>query len=434
MLTKEENELLCRIGPQTPMGDLFRRYWHPICLSEQLPTPDCAPLHVRHLGEDYVAFRDTNGRIGLLDEFCMHRGASLTLGRVEECGIRCIFHGWKFSVDGELMEVPNHPDPAYMKRHKAKAYPVREAGGMVWAYTGPADKEPPFPDYPFFAYPPERCYPVRVNINTNYLQNLEGGLDSSHSSSLHSDYFRPQWREGVKNSAMDDMAPRLEVENTQFGYHYAAFRSFQTPEGQDATNIRIMPFILPSTRIIPGRRNRSIGGSGNAYTDMFVFEVPIDDENTAGYIVIFSSDTVDRQGALFRLGLDDPRFWSPTDYNYKPDAKNRWGQDRSILDTSWTGFKGGIYIEDAAVIGSMGSIYDRTREHLVPADLAIVRARRILLDNVRKVQRGEAPIGVDIDYSKLSSFDGTLPTVKHWRDLVPGHFAAADSAAAEATG
>ena len=229
------------------------------------------------------------------------------------------------------------------------------------------------------------------------------------------------------------MAPRLEVENTEFGYHYAAFRTFQTQDGQDATNIRIMPFILPSTRIIPGRRNRSIGGSGNSYTDMFVFEVPIDDENTAAYVVIFSSEPVDRQGALFRLGLDDSKFWSQTDYNYKPDAKNRWGQDRSILDQSWTGFKGGIYIEDAAVIGSMGPIYDRTREHLVPADLAIVRARRILLENVRKVQKGGAPIGLDIDYSMLSSFDGLLPSLRHWRDLVPGHFPAEGGSSPEAT-
>ena len=149
MLTREDNTLICRVGPGTPMGAVMRRYWHPVCTSAQLPAPDCAPLRVRLLGEDFVAFRDTGGRVGVLDELCMHRGASLALGRVEEGGLRCLYHGWKFSVDGALLETPNHNDPKYRERMKAPAYPVREAGGLVWAYLGPKDREPGFAPYAF---------------------------------------------------------------------------------------------------------------------------------------------------------------------------------------------------------------------------------------------------------------------------------------------
>ena len=129
MATREQNEFLCRVGPGTPMGDVFRRFWQPVATLAQVPTPDCDPLRVRLLGEDFVLFRDSDGKLGFLDELCMHRGASLALGRVEEGGIRCLFHGWKFATDGTMMECPNHPDANFIKRHKANSYPVREGGG-----------------------------------------------------------------------------------------------------------------------------------------------------------------------------------------------------------------------------------------------------------------------------------------------------------------
>ena len=153
MISAQENEILTRVGPETPMGRMMRRYWLPVCTSEQLPKPDCDPLRVRLLGERFVAFRDTSGRPGLLEEYCMHRRASLAMGRVEDNGIRCLYHGWKFGVDGTIQETPNHCDERFRKRVKAPAFPVREAGGMVWAYVGPADKEPPFQKYEFFDGP-----------------------------------------------------------------------------------------------------------------------------------------------------------------------------------------------------------------------------------------------------------------------------------------
>ncbi len=421
MLTKEDNDLICRIGPGTPMGNVFRRYWHPVCLAEQLPHNDCDPLALKLLGQNFVAFRNTEGQLGLLDEGCMHRGTSLALGRVEHCGIRCIYHGWKYAVDGSLMDVPNHPDPGYMQRQRARAYPVREAGGIVWAYIGPTDKQLPFPNFPFLELPDEQRFVIRVNLHTNYLQNLEGGLDSSHSSNLHSDFFRPGWNTSTVNNAMDDSAPRLEVEDTEFGYHYAAFRRVTTEDGKDIENVRIMPFILPSSRIIPGRRRRSIGGGTQGVIDFFILETPMDDENTAAYMVLYGDKKIDREGALFQLGLSDERFWSTDDYTYKATAGNRWGQNRSVMDTSWTGFSGGIYIEDAAVIGSMGAIADRSGEHLVPGDKAIIRARRLLLEAAKAVAEGKEPRGLSTDFKGLSAFDGDLPANQDWHQLVPGH-------------
>ena len=421
MATREQNELLCRVGPGTSMGNVFRRFWQPVATSVQVATPDGDPLRVRLLGEDYVLFRDTEGKLGFLDELCMHRGASLALGRVEHGGIRCLFHGWKFSVDGAMMECPNHPDANFIKRHRANSYPVREGGGIVFAYVGPPEKQPPFPLYPFFDLPDENRFPMRVNINCNYLQNLEGGLDSSHTSMLHSDYVRPNWTSGKAFTAMDDAAPTLEVEDTNFGYHYAAIRRADVEEKGLIDNVRVMPFIMPSTRIIPGRRRISIGGQKDGHADIFVFEVPTDDENTSTYIIIFSKQPVNRKAALERLGLDDPAFWSEGNPDYKPTMQNRFGQNRATMDRSWTGLRGGIYIEDAAMIGSAGKIYDRTKEHLVPADRAVVRARQKLIESAQRVDRGEDPVGLDVNFSKLAAFDGDLPGNIHWRELVPGH-------------
>ena len=408
MTTPEQNELLCRVGPNTPMGQVFRRYWHPVCTSAQIPTPDCAPLRVRLLGENYVAFRDTSGRVGLLDEGCLHRGASLALGRVEDCGIRCIYHGWKFGVDGSLQEVPNHPDPEYMQRHKANAYPVREAGGLVWSYVGPPDKQPEFPHFPFFDLPEENFYPIRFNLQSNYLQNLEGGLDSSHTSILHTDYIRPSWLERGAQDAMANAAPAIEVEDTEFGYHYAAVRRFTSDDGARRDNIRIMPFIMPNGRIIPGRRGKSFGGQVDSHADLFVFEVPADDETTSTFLIVFSPQPVDRIAALKRMGLDDPKVWSEDDPDFKPTMETLFGQDRTTMDRSWTGLGGGIVTEDSAVIGSMGRIYDRSKEHLVPTDRAIVRARSLLLEAARGIEHNQDPRGLNVDCTGIAAYDGPL--------------------------
>src|SRR5205807_7732499 len=174
MLTREENELLCRVGPGTPMGQTLRRYWLPACLSEELPQPAGDPIRLRLLGEDFVAFRDAEGQVGVLDEACPHRGASLVLGRVEDCGLRCLYHGWKFGVDGTIQETPTEPaESSFKQRVQAPAYPVREAGDLVWVYLGPPELKPPFPDYPWFHVPAEYRSPTKAVYDCNYMQILE---------------------------------------------------------------------------------------------------------------------------------------------------------------------------------------------------------------------------------------------------------------------
>lgn len=417
MLSREENDLVTRVGPGTPLGNVMRRYWIPVCTAEQLPHPDCAPLRLPVLGERFVAFRDTNGKVGVLDELCMHRGASLALGRVEECGIRCLYHGWKFAVDGTVLETPNHADPRLKSRLKAPAYPVREAGGLVWAYLGPKEKEPPFTRYRFMDAPPENRCVVRINVAASYLQLWEGGADSSHVGILHSDAARPGWidktfnvnRDALNPGAFetDDNAPRLEIENTDFGFHYAAIRQTgQAENGASIENVRIVPLIMPFTRIIPSR-----------VTYYTIFEVPADDEHTSTLMVVDSVQPVDRDRVLTILGIDDERYYSKEDCTFRATWADRFGQDRERMKRNWTGFRG-LEQEDAIMSLSMGPILDRSKEHLVAADRAVVRMRRRVLDNIKLVEDGGDPIGVQLaDLSEIVAVDANVAAGTSWQDL-----------------
>src|SRR5688572_14011007 len=186
-LTQEQNDQLTRTGRGTLMGDLFRRYWVPALLAEEIAQPDCPPVRVKLLGEKLVAFRDTDGRIGLIDEFCAHRGVSLWFGRNEECGLRCPYHGWKYDVDGNCVDLPSEGADGPMRRRiKLKSYPCIETGGVIWTYMGPADRIPSAPQLEWVRVPAERRYVSKRLQESNYLQALEGGIDSSHVSFLHS--------------------------------------------------------------------------------------------------------------------------------------------------------------------------------------------------------------------------------------------------------
>lgn len=433
MLSREDNELICRVGPGTPMGAVFRRYWVPACLSSQLPKKDSDPLRVRLLGESLVAFRDSNGAIGLLDELCPHRRASLALGRVEECGLRCLYHGWKFGVDGRVQETPNYAGPKFKDRVKARSYPVYEAAGIVWAYMGPAEKKPPLPHYAFMDVPQTHRTAIRMNVKCNYLQLAEGGFDSSHVGVLHSNMARPGWMSNdftpnpdVINPAalaVDDNAPDLELEPTDFGFYYSAFRAAgKDATGLERTNARIVPFIMPSTRIIP-----------SPVTGFTVFETPMDDESTSTYIVISGDVSIERPKVLSILGLDDPRFYSEKDCNWHQTWDTGMGQDRTRMKESWSGL-GGVQQEDAAMSLSMGPIVDRTEEHLVPADLAVVTVRRILMSAVKTVAAGGDPVGASADLSDVRALDRTIDAGAHWRDLCPGHWVRGGSARGEKAG
>jgi phenylpropionate dioxygenase-like ring-hydroxylating dioxygenase large terminal subunit len=421
-MRREDNEMITRVGPDTPMGRVMRRYWTPIALASQVEKRDSDPVRARFCGEDYVLFRDTNGRLGLMDELCPHRGASLALGRVEDCGIRCLYHGWKYDVDGRLLDTPNYHNENFRAKFRAPAYPAREAGGLIWGYFGPRDEVPTLPDYAFLDAPPSHRNIERIDINCNYLQLLEGGMDSSHVGILHADVAKPGWwsNSGERNPdalnpgalASDDDAPVLSIESTDFGFHYAAVRKL--PNG--GTSVRIVPFILPNARVIPAQARVAT-----------LFEVPLDDENTSTYIIVHANRPYDRAHHRSISGIGERNLYSETDFKWRATWANRFGQDRTTMDRSWGGFHG-LEQEDAAVALSMGPIFDRTREHLVPADAAVIHMRRILLTAARDMEAGKEPPALPSMARITGIADTDLAPGTKWQSLVPHHAARRDNA------
>ena len=257
MMTPEENDLLCRVEGDAPMGRIMRRHWIAACLSEEVAEPDGAPVKVRLLGEDLVVFRDSKGRVGVLDEYCSHRRASLLFARNEECGLRCLYHGWKFDVEGNVVEMASEPaDSLIPERVKHKAYPAREAGGFVWAYMGPPEEMREFEPPAFAPTPDARVSATKVRVRCNWAQILEGQIDSAHSSSLHSSDMVPAQVDGAKATEANwlrpstDKAPRFQIERTSYGFRYAAIRR---PIMNEATHdyIRTTVYIAPFTALIP---------------------------------------------------------------------------------------------------------------------------------------------------------------------------------------
>src|SRR5665213_46248 len=276
MLSRTENELLCRVGPETPMGKMLRRYWTPALISSELEA-DGAPRRVRLLGEDFVAFRDTNGRAGLLDESCPHRGASLVLARNEDCGLRCLYHGWKIDVAGNILETPAERDESsFRSRIKAMSYPTREWGGFVWTYMGPPGLEPPQFEFPWTQLPESHTVVIKVRAECNWVQALEGGIDSAHVTYLHANVLKGASgltqtvirENGQTDRPSLDGAPRLEAENMPYGFRYAAIR--KPIIGEDRNKyVRVTLFIAPFYAMFPAAQ-----GMLNMQ-----FYVPIDDEH-----------------------------------------------------------------------------------------------------------------------------------------------------------
>jgi phthalate 4,5-dioxygenase len=428
VLSEDENRILTRVGPETPMGRLMRRFWLPICTTAQVAEPDGRPLRTMLLGESFVVFRDTAGQLGVIDEHCMHRGVSLALGRNEQGGLRCLYHGWKFAVDGSILEMPNSRNKKLCQRLRAPVHPVREAGGLVWTYLGPREQEPPFPHYGFMDGPAEHRAVVRLNTSANYLQLFEGGIDSSHVGVLHSAQAVPTWmQEGdpVANDAFQprddgdvnlgalavwDNTPDLEIEDTDFGFHCAALRrGAAADDGSPTFAVRVTPVILPVLRIIP---------AANSF-QFFTFEVPMSDTQTGTYIVAHGPAPLDRNEIIRALGLDDERFWNDEDCTFRASWADGLGQDRDLMATNWTGYTG-IEQEDAVLALSMGPIVDRRKEHMVAADHGVIHLRARLLESVRRNENGEPPIGLDRDdHTTIRPLhDTTIGSDRAWRPLV----------------
>jgi phthalate 4,5-dioxygenase len=428
VLSEEENRILTQVGPETPMGRLMRRFWLPICTTAQVAEPDGRPLRTSLLGESFVVFRDTAGQLGVIDEHCMHRGVSLALGRNERGGLRCLYHGWKFAVDGSILEMPNSRNKKLCQRLRAPVHPVREAGGLVWTYLGPREQEPSFPHYGFMDGPAEHRAVVRLNTSANYLQLFEGGIDSSHVGVLHSAQAVPAWMQEGAPAANDAFQPRdeadvnlgalavwdntpdLEIEDTDFGFHCAALRrGAAADDGSPTFAVRVTPVILPVLRIIP---------AANSF-QFFTFEVPMSDTQTGTYIVAHGPAPLDRKEIIRTLGLDDERFWNDEDCTFRASWADGLGQDRDLMATNWTGYTG-IEQEDAVLALSMGPILDRRKEHMVAADHGVIHLRARLLEAVRRNEDGEPPIGLDRDdHTTIRPVhDTTIGSDRAWRPLV----------------
>jgi phthalate 4,5-dioxygenase len=419
MISQEENDLLTQTGPGTPCGELMRRYWQPIALSEELPHGG-APLRVMILGEELVLFRDDHGQPGLLGLHCSHRGTDLSYGRIENGGLRCVYHGWLYDVGGRVIEQPGEPGGGVNRdqiRHRAHA--CSEAGGVIFTYMG-SDKPPLLPDYEFLGVPEAQRTVTKILYQCNYLQGNEGNIDPVHLSFLHqflSDAPVPlqrvvQGTDTTDNTLLGkDIAPAIEVELTDFGLRICSVRA----SGRDKTYLRVTNFVMPNLA--------AFGGStvGEGYS--VHWHVPIDDTRHWKYVFMFSRDK-----ALPPELLNKSRAELGEDFRLTRGGANRYHQDRESMKTkTFTGMGYNFQAHDAFATESQGAIQDRTAEHLVSSDKAIIAARKLLLNAINDVKQGRDPQHVVRDpasnrFSHLQVFsevvDGSMNWKQHTRERI----------------
>ena len=424
MLSHEDNIRLTRVSRGTPMGELMRRYWQPILLSSEVGEPDGAPVRVRILGEDLVAFRDTSGRVGLVDAYCPHRRAPMFYGRNEECGLRCVYHGWKFDAAGNCVDVPTEPASSKMKDHiKITAYPTYEKAGLVFTYMGPQDMMPEPPNYEWMRAPDTHRHVSKTYEHCNWLQALEGGLDTAHSSYLHNNKLGDKLEFRQR-----DRAPRLDVEKTDYGYYYVSHRN----AGEDGTYVRVYQYVMPwqqmRANVQPNpaaRPNRVPKHDGHIW-------VPIDDEQTfvynwmAGYDqnARLDPEYVEQAEKGAGRGKDD---LDPVTFVLKRNPSNDYLIDREMQKKSnFTGIVG-VNTQDFALQEAMGGvdgkmICDRTKENLGSTDKAIIAMRNLLLEATRDVEAGKRPRGSDPkSHGQCRPHDGLVPKGADWRKEYADH-------------
>ena len=422
MLNYEDNELLCRVTESKPMGQMIRRYWIPALFSNEIEC-DGQPYRVRLMGENLVAFRDSNGEIGLMQELCPHRGASLFLARNEDCGIRCLYHGWKFDAAGKIVDMPTEDsDETVLNKIKMTTYPVYESGGIVWVYMGPKGDEPSTVDFEFTKYPISHLVHTKVHIQCNWVQCLEGVIDSAHANYLHGDTFKPT--ANSKNSdyrgdslvvdrPSGDGKPRFEIENTDYGFRYAAIRKTMR-ETRDESYVRVTLFVAPFYGLFAGQKN---WGALQAF-------VPIDDENTMLYFVRYNLkqpvDNKERERQIAWSGLI-PGVDIDDNNRMLRNRQNNWLQDRLSMRNgqSVSGLRG-VQVEDAVVQESMGPLYDRSKENLGTTDIAVVRMRRLMLRSVRDfIKEEKPPLGINIQnrYNKLRGEEAIVAKGEKWQEI-----------------
>ena len=422
MLKREINELLTRTAASTPMGALFRRYWLPALLAEELPENDAPPVRVKLLSERMIAFRDSQGRYGLIDEFCAHRGVSLWFGRNEESGLRCAYHGWKYDVTGQCVDVPSLPENStFCSRVKLRSYPLVKVGDILWTYMGDPALTPPLPRFEFIEVPPEQTYTSKRWEECNWLQALEGGIDSSHVSWLHQGNLEtdPLFKGAQGNRYnLADLKPHFEVADAPGGLFIGARRNAE----DEQYYWRITPWVMPSFTMVPPRGDHPVHGH---------FWVPIDDENcwvyTFDYHPVRPLEQAEREAMQRGYGVHSENI--PGTYRPLRNKDNDYLMDREAQRRGET-FSGveGIAIQDASLQESMGPIVDRTKERLVPTDAGIIKARQKLRAAAEALAAdGATPPGVDPENHRVRSVAIVLPKDRAFVDasrdvmgVVPG--------------
>jgi len=416
MLTPQENELLTHVVPGTAMGALMRQHWTPVCLLEEVAEPDGTPVLVEALGVRLVAFRDTDGRVGLLDELCPHRRASLVMGRNEDSGLRCLYHGWKFDVKGNTIAMSSEPpESGLCTKVKQRAYETVECGGFLWAWLG-VGEAPEFRRPAFAPHEDLRVSILKIRIPCNWAQIVEGQIDSAHSSSLHSSDMVPA---KVDSAAADDKAwyrpstdksPRMQSAKTDYGFQYAAIRR---PVKNAATDnyVRVTQYIAPYTALIPPNTSYNV-------TSVIV---PADNENSNFYFIAWGDPEKTPDTNAWRAfnhalpGKDvDPITWATVG-----TFDNRFRQDREKMKAgNFTGIAG-IPNQDISMWVSMGAVVNRTDDILGASDLAIVEFRRVMVEAAKTVAAGGPAIGSDpaILQTAIASFQGVVPKEADWREL-----------------
>jgi len=404
MITAEQNEYLTRTGPGTPMGALFRRYWLPVLLAEELAEPDGAPVRVKLLGERLVAFRDTSGRLGLISEFCAHRGVSLWFGRNEENGLRCPYHGWKYDVTGQCVDLPSEAEESGMRsRIKLSSYPLIERGGVLWAYLGAPEQKPPAPGYDWTLVAPAQRYVSKRLQECNWLQAMEGAVDSIHSGFLHrySVGDDPLLKRDPESLAImrADTKPKFFPTDSPGGLYVTTRRN----AGADRYYWRVTQWLMPCFSFFPPYGDNPYGG--HAF-------VPIDDESCWTFSIDYHPRRPLTEAELEAMHSGKGIHVKLMEGTFMPTAnqRNDYRMDRAAQKAKKT-FSGvlGVGVQDAAVQESMGPIQDRTRESLVGSDNNVIMARRRLKDAADAVARGVAPPGLDPVVQRARALSMVVP-------------------------
>jgi phthalate 4,5-dioxygenase len=415
MVSAEHNELMCRVERDAPQGRALQRHWIPAVTVREIDNAERAPVRVRLLGRTFVVFRDGRGNVGFLDEHCPHRGASLALGRLDDCGVTCIYHGWKIAADGEILATPNIVGDDIRKRRHARAYPTCVAGGVVWAYIGDEAEPPELPQFSWFDLDDDHVLTNRHIVDCNFVQVQESLVDTTHLGFLHSNGMRASDDSDLdyakKVGAMaQDLAPRLEVEDTDYGFRYVALRR----NGEGGFDARVTTFVAPFTIL-------------NANGDIGLFVVPDGDTRTS-FIHVFwdrkrkiNQEPLRTQQLKF-VGLDqqeqDSFGISPrtADVAGKPSPDNGFRQDRAAMrdGKSFSGLPG-LIAEDCAVIVSSGAIRDRSREILTAADVGIAALYRSLLRLAKAAEAAERQ-PQRTNFVGLAGYTRSIEAAEQWRN------------------